>query len=279
MFPRLLRIFIFLSLVTFHFSLISYAQEIGQQMEGFNLEGYKEGGAKAWDVKGKTADIVGDTIAITNVDANNYGDQTVNLKAETGVIDKATGNVELKTDVVITSETGSQLKTDTLNLDKQKDLVSTSDPVTITDKNMTATGTGLTARPGMETAQMEKDVNVKVQVEPDKDPNKIVTITCDGPMTIEEKKSMATFNDNVVAVQDDRTLKADKVEIYFDTDKKKIKELICIGHVQIIQGENKTFAERAVYNADDQKIVLSGQPKLILITTENGGLAGFDKKK
>jgi len=201
------------------------------------------------------------------------------LKADTGTINKVTGNIELKKDVVITSETGSQMKTDTLNWEKDKDLVSTPDTVVITDKNMEATGSGLEAHPQQQTAELQKDVTVKVKVEPQKDPTKLVNITCDGPMEIDQRQNLATFNKNVVAVQEDKTLKADKVEVYFDPEQKKIKQLVCLGNVVITQGENVTYAEKAVYTAADQRIVLSGQPKLIFLTEGEGGLAGLGSKK
>ena len=129
-------------------------QDVVQQFQGFNLSGYSEDGKKSWDVKGDTADILGDTVAITNVDANQYGEYMVNIKAKQGVIDKTTGDINLKRDVVITADNGTQLKTDTLQWQKEKDLVSTEDVVVLTDKGMVATGTGLTAKPQLQIAQL-----------------------------------------------------------------------------------------------------------------------------
>ena len=254
--------------------------EGNQQFQGFNLQGYTDGGQKAWDVNGDKADIVGDTISITNVDANQYSEQQLNLKAKTGVVNKATGSIHLAQDVVITSKDGSQFKTDTLQWERDQDLVTTDDPITVTtEKGMSATGTGLVAKPSLGTAQVKKDVTVKVETQPDKPAggNSELTITSDGPMEIDQKNNKATFTKNVVASQEGRTLNSDRMEVYFDAETQKIKRLVCLGNVVIMQGENSSTSDTAIYTAGDQKLVLTGRPKLILMTQGGEGLASFKK--
>ncbi|OGW98645.1 MAG: LPS export ABC transporter periplasmic protein LptC [Omnitrophica WOR_2 bacterium GWC2_45_7] len=240
--------------------------ELQQKFQGFNLQGYADNGDKAWDVKGDTADVKGSEIEITNVVANSYGEQKVNVTAEKGVIDQASGNMQLNKDVVITSEQGAQILTDSLQWSRNDDLVTTEDNVTITDDNFSVRGKGMEARPGLKNAKIHEDVTVMVDTEPEKELNKILTITSDGPMVMDQAKGFAMFQDNVVAVQEDQTLKADKMEIFFDLENNKIKELVCSGHVMVEKGENRTYAEKAVYNAVNQKITLSGRPKLIMLT-------------
>ena len=253
--------------------------ELPQNFKGFNLEGYEQDGQKAWDVKGDTADIKGNTILLTNIDANRYGNQEVNLKAKSGIVDKASGNIHLERDVIITAKSGVKLTTDTLDWQKGKDLVSTDDKVFIKHEKMDATGTGLRAQPGLKLAQLNSNVTVKMNTEAAEKIPQILTITCDGPMEIDQLKNMAVFNKNVVAVQIGRELKADRMEIYFDPQGKQIKEIICIGKVIITQGENKTFADKAVYNALEKKMTLSGRPKLIMITEGEGSIGFGDMMK
>ncbi|MCK5580538.1 MAG: LPS export ABC transporter periplasmic protein LptC [Candidatus Omnitrophica bacterium] len=255
-----------------------YAQDIPQQFEGFDLEGYDDNGEKSWDVKGDTADIAGDTIVISNVDANQYREDDVNLKARTGILNKASGDIYLKEDVVITSETGSRLTTDSLDWKKGDDLVTTDDIVTLTDNGITATGTGLRASPGLQTAEMKRDVTVKVNTESENKDGKIVTITCDGPLEIDQMNNIAVLRENVVAVQSDTMLKADRMEVYFDGESQKIKELICIGNVVVTRGDNQTFSARAVYDAVTQKVTLSGRPKMIFVTEGEGSLSSSVKE-
>jgi lipopolysaccharide assembly outer membrane protein LptD (OstA) len=168
------------------------------------------------------------------------------------------------------------MTTDTLDWQKGKDLVSTPDKVFIKQEKMDATGTGLTAQPGLKVAQLNKDVTVKMNTQSNPAMNpEVLTITCDGPMEIDQAKNQAVFNTNVVAVQVGRELKTDRMELYFDLEAKQIKEIICLGHVIITQGENKTYADKAVYDAAEKKMTLSGRPKLIMITSGQGGLGGL----
>jgi len=248
-----------------------YAAEPEQKFQGFNLQGYDDSGEKAWNVNGDTANIVGSEIILSNVDANTFGDQTMNVTAKTGTVDQVSGKMHLQEDVVITSEDGQRLMTDSLDWNRNEDLVTTDDDVTITDERMMATGTGMEAHPSLSIAKIQEDVTVMIETEPKKkSESKTITITSDGPMEIDQSKSVATFQDNVVAVQEDQTLKTDRMEIYFDNEMSGIKRMVCIGHVEVEQGENKSFAEKAVYEAITKKLTLSGRPKLILLTEGEG---------
>lgn len=255
------------------------AENTPQQFEGFNLQGYTESGQKAWDVLGDSADVQPDKIDIVNVNANRYGEPNVNLKAKNGTLNKVSGDVHLEKDVVITTETGEKLTTDTLDWQKTSDLVSTEDFVVITGKDgMRATGTGLKAQPSLKIAKLEKDVTVKVDTQPKTpSPENVLVVTCDGPMEIDQNKNMGVFQNNVVAVQTGRQLKADKMEIYFNPETKQVQQVICIGNVEISQGENKSFSDRAIYNAADQKVVLTGRPKLIMVTEGPGSISTMNK--
>lgn len=254
---------------------LSYAGEPEQKFHGFNLQGYTKGGVMAWNVNGDTANIVGSEIILSNVDADTYGEQKMNVTAKIGIVDQVSGKMHLEEDVVITSADGMQLLTDSLDWDRKEDLVTTEDDVVIISDRMTASGTGMKAQPGLGKTEIKKDVTVIIetnsQAKADGAQSETVTITSDGPMIIDQALSVATFEDNVVAIQGDQTLKSDRMEIYFDETMSGIKKMICLGNVEIVQGGNRSFANKAIYNAIDQKLTLSGRPKLILMT-EGGGL-------
>ena len=238
-----------------------------QQLEGFNLSGYTDGGAKAWDINGDTADISDEHIKITNVNANAYGKQNANLTAKTGNINKATGDIQLAKDVVITSnDRGTQLKTESLEWKRNEDLVTTKDPIEITDKDMKVTGKGITAHPSLKSAAIEENVNANIKTVSTTSPGQTVNITCDGPLEMDQFRQSAIFNKNVVAIEQStgRELRADKVEVYFDQKNSKIKRLVCTGNVSIKQGNNITYADSLNYDALDQKMTLTGRPRLIL---------------
>ena len=256
--------------VLFSFSF-SFAQEEGQELEGFNLVGYGDTGNKDWDVKGTTANIQDSEINITNVDANSYGKENMNVTAKKGSIDKDKGDMRLEKDVVVTTQTGTKMLTDSLNWEKQKDLVTTNDDVTILRENMKATGKGIKAQPGLNKAQLNQDVVVEYKPNPDDVMKDMVTISCDGPMEVDYLGQTAVFHDKVIAIQGDRKLMADEMQITFDSAKKQIKEMVCIGNVLIVQGENTSFSDKAVYQAGEQKIKLYGRPKLLLYMQDKGG--------
>ncbi len=250
---------------------------VGQQLQGFNLNGYANDGKKQWEINGDKADISDEKINVTNVDANFYGQQNANLKAKTGVIDKANGDIQLNKDVVITSDQGAQMTTDTLNWSRNKDLVSTPDPVRIDDQQGTITGKGLTAHPNLKKAELKQDVKAVINTKPQNSSNQVVTITCDGPMQMDQAKMYAVFHDNVVAVEvsTGRELHADTMEVYFDDKNKKIKKLICTGNVRVVQGDNASYADQMVYNGEDQTLVMTGRPKLIFDTGATKGSGMF----
>lgn len=243
-----------------------------QQIQGFNLKGYKEDGSEAWDVKGATADIRGSEVILSDVNVNAYGDENINVTATTGKLDQQTGHVQLEDDVVITSERGTRLMTDSLQWDKENHTVTSNDDVLITDERMTVSGRGITARQELKSAEIRENVTVNVNTQPEGQAERILIITSDGPMVIDQLKGMATFETNVRAVQGDRVLAGDRVEIYYDESMSQIREIICIGNVEIVQGENKTFADKAIYNAQTQRISLFGRPKLILVTEGEGAI-------
>jgi len=246
-------------------------QEVTRQVDGFTLQGFNAQGDPAWKVNGDTADIQGDTIMISNVDANTYGENEVNIKARRGEVDKASGNVLLTDDVVVTTSQGSQLKTDSLQWEKGKNTVSTLDPAVITDKAMKAEGIGLTANSELKTAQLQRSVTVEIdepQDSADSGGQQQIVITCDGPMELDHANNIAILRENVVAVRGEETLKADKVEVYFDPETKKIVTIVCTDNVSVQRGENISYSDKAIYSAADQKVIFVGRPKLIMITDE-----------
>ena len=61
-----------------------------EQVQSFSIFGFSEDGKKAWEVEGKSADILSDIINLSDIDANSYGDKvTVNLTADEGVLDRS----------------------------------------------------------------------------------------------------------------------------------------------------------------------------------------------
>lgn len=251
----------------------------GQQLQGFNLNGYDNQGNKAWDINGTKADISDANIQITNVDANFYGKQQANLTADHGTIDKTNGNVNLKDNVVITSkDRGTQMTTDVLDYNRNKDLVSTQDPVKIVDPQGVVTGQGMVAHPNLKKAQINKHVKATMHTQQQGGPDdQVITVTSDGPMQMNQATMYAVFNIHVIAVEAStgRELHCDKMEIWFNQLTKKVKKAICTGHVKAIQGPNVSYADKMIYDGDTQLLTMIGRPKIVFDTGSAKGNGMF----
>jgi LPS export ABC transporter protein LptC len=238
-----------------------------QQLQGFNLNGYDNSGNKTWDVNGTKADISDSKIQITNVDANFYGKQNANLTADHGTINKTNGNVHLQDNVVITSvDRGTKMTTDALDWDRNKDLVTTKAPVKIVDEQGVVTGQGMSAHPNLKKAKIDKNVKATMHTQPQGEvDDQIITVTSDGPMQMNQATMYAVFNIHVVSVEPStgRELHCDKMEMWFNQTTKKIKEAICTGHAQAIQGPDISYADKMVYNGQTQVLTMIGRPKIV----------------
>jgi LPS export ABC transporter protein LptC len=269
--------FLFIAMCMMSFMTVSAAQEAApeQQLEGFNLNGYNNSGQKTWQVNGDKADISEEQIKITNVDANFYGKENANLTSKKGTIDKVSGDVHLEKDVVITADRGTKMTTETLDWKRNQDLITTDDAVKITDGQGVVTGVGLTAHPNLKQASINKDVKAVINASDKKKPadTQTITITCDGPMKMDQLNFHAIFTENVVATEEatGRKLYADQMDVWFDDKNKKIKKVVCKGNVKAVQGNNATYAEEMVYTGHDQQLIMTGRPKIVFDTGSTKG--------
>jgi len=258
---------VFLVLMFFLVNGMVVAEEnSNQQFLDFNLSGYGVGGKKTWDVKGQSADIFESVIKLSNVVGNVYGEEEMNLTAKRGSMDKANGNMHLEQDVVATTKSGARLTTDSLDWQQKVDLITTEDKVKIEKEGMTAVGSGAKASPSLKQAKLDKDVTVNINTDPKKAGGSWTTITSDGPLEIDYQKQFAVFNKNVKAVDEQGTIYADVMEVYFDFKTKQLVKIVCKGNVKIAKGENTSFSDEAIYMAGEKRVILTGRPKLVLFT-------------
>ncbi len=275
-------------------------QESDQQVNDFSIAGYGERGKKSWDIAGSSADISTDNVKLKDVKGNLYGEEeNIQLTSERGDFNKAQGKVHLEKDVVITTSSGAQLTTDTLDWDRKNNKVSTNDKVNIVRDNMMTQAIGAEGHPDLGKVELKQDV--KVDILPKEEPGKgqvqeKVTITCDGPLSVDYEKNIATFNNNVKVERSDSIIYSDKMDIYFlktekaktdslpaaatkenkdkpakekDQTASKIDKIVARGNVKIVRGENVSYSDEAIYDAAGGKIVLAGRPKLVIFSTED----------
>jgi LPS export ABC transporter protein LptC len=230
--------------------------------------------------------------------------EQVTLVAKNGDFNKADGKVHLQDDVVITTSSGGTLKTDSLDWDNKLQVVSTKDKVNIQRDTMTTTATGAVGQPNLNQMTLQKDVQVAINPSrgPNFAGDNQVLISCDGPLEIDYRTNVAVFKNNVKADRQESVIYCDQMEVHFSReagtpsipvssgaaskdsvageagvrakasvpeqspgiDAGKIRKIVCKGNVRIIKGENISYSDEAVYSNDDQKITLTGRPKLVI---------------
>jgi lipopolysaccharide export system protein LptA len=84
-----------------------------------------------------------------------------------------------------------------------------------------------------------------------------IDITSD-TVEADQKQNTVTFKGNVVAKQEDVTLYANTLVIIYDPDTKKLKEIIAIGNVKVVQLDRRATGQKATFDQDKNKVVLDG---------------------
>jgi lipopolysaccharide export system protein LptA len=89
-----------------------------------------------------------------------------------------------------------------------------------------------------------------------------IEITADR-LDADSGKESVVVQGNVVAVQGDVTLQADKLFAEYSRKSRAIEKITAEGNVHVAQGDRKANAERAVFYNIEQKIVLTGKAELV----------------
>ena len=74
----------------------------------------------------------------------------------------------------------------------------------------------------------------------------------------DQKQNKVTFKGNVVAKQEDVTLYANTLVVIYDPDTKKMKEVIAIGNVKVVQLDRRATGQKATFDQDKNKVILDG---------------------
>lgn len=288
-FKRLIFVFGFLNWAIMFTYVLGFAVEPGQQIADFSLAGYGEQGKKTWDLSGQSADIFQDAVKLDNVTGNVYGeDEDIKLTADKGDFDKKDGKVHLENNVVITTSAGAKLTTESLDWDRNTKVISTNDLVNIERDNMMAVAVGAKGAPDLKKVALEKDVKLDINPTQGDNPGEQgikekISVTCDGPLEIDYQNNIASFKNNVVVQRQDSTIYSDRMDVYFAAsgDDKSVKDnaqgimgskidkIIAKGNVRVERGDNVSYSEEAIYSSVDKKLVLTGNPKLIISSAED----------
>ena len=108
-----------------------------QKILSFDMTGYTKNGRKKWDIQGTSADIVSDTVILSDIEANAYSDdRTVMLKANSGRYDKKENSIRLEDNVIVTTSDGVNLAAEWLKWESETDVIRTDSFVEVEKGNL-----------------------------------------------------------------------------------------------------------------------------------------------
>ena len=82
-------------------------------------------------------------------------------------------------------------------------------------------------------------------------------------MTADNKGKTAIFSGKVVAKQGDITIFSDKLIVNYSNNNGDVEKVEALGNVRIVQMNRIGFADQAVYDSRNGRIVLTGTPRVV----------------
>ena len=92
-------------------------------------------------------------------------------------------------------------------------------------------------------------------------------------MSFDSKTHIFIFEEKVRVLRCAMTILCDRLQVVNDTSEKSIERIIATGNVRFQQGNHSAVAERADYFESEQKLVLTGNPR-VWDTQEHNELTG-----
>lgn len=88
-----------------------------------------------------------------------------------------------------------------------------------------------------------------------------IDITSDS-MVVERGQGLVTFKGNVVARKDDLLIKAEELRVFYGKER-DIERIVALGKVRIEKGDTTAWSEKAEFFNKEDKLVLTGDPKVV----------------
>ena len=202
-----------------------------QRLQKFRLKGFDERGKLFWHLEGDTAKI----------------DSSKTVYLQDQVTLRLRDNMVVRTDHVQWSQAEGVMRTDAM--------------VYADQASMKVTGRGAVGRPAENFLQLNRDVEMII--------NDTTKIRCLGPMKIFYEQDKMVFYRQVQVTDPKGSLKARRMDVFFDPAKKKIDHIVAVGDVLIERGEDQTRSQRAVYSVETGSVRLEGNPEVTLHKDSN----------
>lgn len=98
---------------------------------------------------------------------------------------------------------------------------------------------------------------------PHKDRSNLPITVKSNEMTADNKGKTAIFSGKVVAKQGDITIFSDKLVVSYADNNNEVEKVEAFGTVRIVQQNRTGFADQAVYDSRNGRIVLTGTPRVV----------------
>ena len=85
-----------------------------------------------------------------------------------------------------------------------------------------------------------------------------IDITSD-TVEADQKTNTVTFKGNVIAKQEDTTLYAKTLTVFYDPNTKKLKEIVAVGNVKVLQLDRRATGQKATFDQDKNKVIMDGE--------------------
>ncbi len=105
---------------------------------------------------------------------------------------------------------------------------------------------------------------------PDKDKGEPIVITS-RRMEAEKLGDKVTFTGDVVLKKEGMTVNSDTMVVYYDAPTKSIREIDASGNVVVRKEGRVALSDKAVYDSREEKIVLTGNARIIENDNQLGG--------
>ena len=234
-----------------------------QKILSFDMTGYTKDGKKKWDIKGKSADIISDTVLLNDIVANAYSeDRTVELTANSGKYDKKENSIRLEDNVIMITSDGVHFEADWFKWNSRTDEIITDSFVEVEKDGLYASGYGACASTEDKEVQLNKDIIVKQDE---------MAITCGGPLIIDYEGNKASFYDRVEVVEPRGELLADRLDVFFNPDSRKIESITAEGNVELKRGQDIAKGQRIIYTVASGEAILTGNPEIVIYSKKDLG--------
>ncbi len=77
-----------------------------------------------------------------------------------------------------------------------------------------------------------------------------------------QRQNTVTFKGNVIVKQEDISLYANTIVVYYNPDTKKLKQIVASGNVRVIQLDRRATGQKAIFQQEENKVTLEGEAVL-----------------